>query len=121
MLSAIDRFGHQLVEAHVVGCFLGLLSPREIDEPGHERRQLLELADDVLQQPPPVVGRQGIGVASTSMFVLRLVSGRAELVRGVLDELPLRSLGVIEGLEHRVEARAEPAQLIDRRSSACAG
>ena len=37
---------------------------------------------------------------------------RAQLVRCVGDELSLLAVGILEGGEHRVEARAQPAQLV---------
>ena len=46
---------------------------------------------------------------------------RAQLVRGVGDELALRAARLLERGEHRVEARGEPAELVLGRRTRCAG
>ncbi len=97
-----------------------LVAAGEVDQVVHQQRQLLDLLDDVAEQPLALVGVHVLALLLQDLDV-RAQAGdrRAQLVRGVGDELALRvhgvverAHGVLERVEHRVEAAGEPPELV---------
>ena len=97
----------------------GQVAAGELDQVADERAQLLALLDDVGEQPLAVLvvelgaGQQHLDVGAQAGH------RRAQLVRGVGDELALgahrfveRGARVLEALEHRVEAGRQLADLV---------
>ena len=107
----LHRGGDELVERQHLELGHRLLLAREVDEVGDEQGQLLELGDDVGPQPLAVVRVQP---AAAEHLEVRAQRGqrRAQLVRGVGHEPPLRALGRRQRLEHRVEGAGEPRELV---------
>ena len=121
---AFGDIAHEHVQAQVLGVGAGLLAAGEFDQVVHQQRQLADLLDDVGQQ----------ALAFVDLHVLRLLEdldvraqagdGRAQLVRGVGDQLALgvdgrveRAHRVLERVEHRVEAdRQAPDLVFSRRT-----
>jgi hypothetical protein len=89
-----------------------LVAARELDQLGHERGHLAQLLDDVGEQLFALVGRHGVVAREHLDVGAEARERRAELVRGVGNELPLRASGLLECGEHRVEARREAAELV---------
>ena len=109
---ALDRVRGDEVEADVLRLGRRLVAPRELDQLGDQRRHLRQLLGDVAQQCLPVRG--GHGLVAREHLDVRAQAGqrRAQLVRRVGDELPLRPRRVLERAEHRVERRREPRELV---------
>ena len=114
----------------LLGVRARLLAAGEVDQVVDQQRQLLDLLDDV--------ARAARCCSSRSMSVALLLQdldvraqagdGRAQLVRGVGDELALgvhggveRAHRALERVEHRVEAAAPAGRSRLRRPARCAG
>ena len=96
-----------------------LVAAGELDQVADERAELLALLDDVGEQAPAILGleldllEQDLDVGAQARH------RRAQLVRGVGDELALGADGLVERLarglqavEHRVEVGGELADLV---------
>ncbi len=117
--GAIDDLGHDQVQAHVLGVRARLLAAREVDQVVHQQRQLLDLLDHVVQQPPALAGVHVLRLLQDLDVRAQAGDRCAQLVRGVGHELALRVHGgverahrLLERVEHRVEARRQPPDLI---------
>ena len=103
----------QPVEPHVLDRGrVGLLVAGELDEVADERGQLLELRDHVGAQPLAVAGVRRPAAGQHLEVRAQRGERRAQLVRGVGDELALRALRALERLEHGVEGAREPRDLV---------
>ena len=109
---AADGVGGDEVEPDVLRLLGMLLRPRELDQLGDQRRHLAELLDHVAEQALPFRGRER--ALSGEDFDVRPQAGqrRAQLMRGVGDELPLGAARLLQSAEHGVEARGETAELV---------
>ncbi len=109
---ARHRLLHELIEPHVLDRVGRLLLARQLDEVADQAAQLLQLLDDVAQQPPPLLlgqprrQRQHLDVRAQAR------QRRAQLVRGVGDELPLAADRRLQRAEHRVEGARQPRDLV---------
>jgi hypothetical protein len=110
---------YERVELHLLDSGQRLVAARELDDVGDQRAELLGLGADVLQQPAPVVGGQLAAREQHLDVRAQRRDRRAQLVRRVGDELALRVGGVVERtarplerVEHRVEARRHPPDLV---------
>ena len=117
--GALGDLADEQVEAQFLGVRARLLAAREFDQVVHQQRQLLDLLDHVAQQPPALAGVHVSGLLQDLDVRAQAGDGRAQLVRGVGDELALRVNGgverahrVLERVEHRVEARRQPPDLV---------
>ena len=110
---ALDRGRDQAVEPHVLHRGLvGLLVAGELDQVADERAQLLQLGDQVRAQPVAVAG-VGRAAAGEHLEVgAQARERRAQLVRGVGDELALCALRTLERLEHGVERGRQARDLV---------
>ena len=111
-LGPRDLLVHELVELHVDELEVGRLLARELDEPGHEAAHLPELAHEVAEQRLARGGREVVAACEHLDVRADARERRPELVGGVGDELALLALRLVERREHRVEARAEPRELV---------
>ena len=102
----------QLVQPHVLGLAARLVAARELDQVGDEHPQLGRLLLDVGQQPRALVGRQGVGLRQHLDVRAQAGDRRAQLVRGVGDELALGGDRALERVEHGVEVLRELADLV---------
>ncbi|MEZ5098238.1 MAG: hypothetical protein R3C15_00160 [Thermoleophilia bacterium] len=103
---------HELVELHLRRLQVGRPVGRDLDEVRDEAAHLLELAHHVGEQRGALLLAHG-GVAREHLDVrAQARQRRAQLVRRVRDELTLRLVGDLERRQHRVEARAEPGELV---------
>ncbi len=110
--GALDRLGRDEVEPDVLALGRLLFLARELHELGDESAHLLELLDHVAEEALSFVGCHRL-VARENLDVRAEAGERsAQLVRGVGDELALRAGRLLEGREHRVEARREAVQLV---------
>ena len=101
---ALDRLGDERVEPHVVGLVGRPVAARQLDQVGDQRRELLGLVDDVAEQQPPLLRREVLLLEQ--QLGVRAQGGhrRAQLVRGVGDELALGGLRVLEPVDDQGEA-----------------
>ena len=118
-VGALDGLADDEVQAHVLGVRWGLLAAGEFDEVVDEQRQLLDLLDDVAEQLLALGGVDVGGLLEDLDVGAQARDRRAQLVRGVGDELALGVHGGVErahrapeGVEHRVEADREAPDLI---------
>ena len=110
--GALDRVLDQGVEPDVRELELGRPFAGELHEARDEPTHLTELTDEVTEQRL-AGGRREIVPAREHLDVRPDArKRRAELVRGVGDELSLLLLRLVERGEHRVEAGAEPGELV---------
>ena len=112
---ALDRVGGDQVEAHVSGRLGHRLGPGlagELDQLADQGGHLVDLLDEVVQQLLARLRRQLVPAREDLDVRLQAGERRAQLVRGVGHELPLRPARVLERAEHRVEARRQPAELV---------
>ena len=93
----------QFVEPHVLALAPRLVAARELDQVGDEHPELGRLLLDVGQQPRALVGRQRVGLRQHLDVRAQARDRRAQLVRGVGDELALGGDRALERVEHRVE------------------
>ena len=108
----LDCFRGDEVEPHVLELGRRLLAARELDQLRDQVGHLAELLDDVGEQALALTGRK-LAVAGEHFDVRpQARQRRAELVRGVGDELPAGSRRLLECAEHRVEARRKAADLV---------
>ena len=110
--GADDRLGHELVEAHVLGRRRRLAVARQRDEVGDEVAELLGLLDHVVEQRAAVDLVHRRRVAQDLDVRAQRGHRRAQLVRGVGDELALLGLRGLQAREHPVEARGHPPDLV---------
>ena len=110
---ALDRGRHELVEPQRLGWVArDLAVAGELDEVADQLAELLELGDEVAPQALAVGGRQVAAGAEHLEVGAQRRERRAQLVRRVGDELALGALRVVERLEHRVERRGQPRELV---------
>ena len=105
--GALDRVGHELVEAQQLELGHRLLLACEVDQVGDEHGQLLELGDHVRAQPL-VVARAEPGAPEHLEVRAQRRQRRAQLVGGVGDQPALRALRLRQRREHGVEGAREP-------------
>ena len=112
-LGALDDALGQRAEVDVLEiAILGPPLDGEVDELGHERAELLELEGRGFEELALLV-RVHVGSACEQLDVgPQGRERRAQLVAGVHHELVLLVARSREGMEHRVEARREPADLV---------
>ncbi len=110
-----DGLGDEIVEAHVLALAPRLVAARELDQVGDEHAELGRLLLDVLQQPRALVGRQRLGLGQHLDVRAQAGDRRAQLVRGVGDELALGGDRALERVEHRVEVLGQLADLVVAR------
>jgi hypothetical protein len=108
----LDRGGHDLLERHRLAIGLGLAAARELDHVRDQPRQLVDLLVDVLHQLAAIA----VGDLAAALEELdvrpQARQRRAQLVRRVGHELPLRGDGLLELVEGRVERAGEAAELV---------
>ena len=108
----LDRPGDSEVEAHVLDLDLVDLGLGQVDKITHQHGQLAQLRPrcrhhtSALARGQPLTHRERIEVR------LHARQGRAELVRGVGDELALGQARALERGQHRVEALRKSSELI---------
>jgi hypothetical protein len=106
-----DRLDHDLVEVHeTLSVGLGAGQPGQQEQRGDQGLQPGALGEDVLGQL-----RHGdpVGVRTSHLGDLPdHRQRRAQLVGGVGDELALGPLAGVDPVEHRVERRGQPGQLV---------
>ena len=116
----LDRLGHEDVEAHLLARVDVLVLARQFDQVVDQRRELLELLDDVARSgggaPPPACSAARSRI---SMFVRTLVTGvrsscEASATRRRCMRADSSSLCTVSSsaVEHRVEAGGQAAQLV---------
>ena len=111
--GTLDRDGDEPVEPHVLGLRrLGLVVAGELDEVADQRGQLLQLRDEIRAQPVAVAGVGRTAAGEHLEVGPQRGERRAQLVRGVGDELALRPLRALERLEHRVERGRQARDLV---------
>jgi hypothetical protein len=110
-MGALERLGHELVEADRL-VRLGGLAAREIDEVVGEAGQLRGLRGGAIEQRAATLARD-VGVVAQDLDV-RAQAGdrRTQLVRRVGDELALDAHRLGERVEHCVEARGQAGDLV---------
>ena len=89
-LGALHERAHDLVDAHVVHDVARLGAAGQLDDVAHERRQLVELRDDVGAQALAIGLGQPVGVLQHLDVGAQAGDRRAQLVAGVRDEVALR-------------------------------
>ena len=110
--GSLDRVLDQPVEPHrPPGLAVELDVAGEIDQVADQHRQLVELGDDVGEQSLALLGRHLLGMGEDLDVGAQAGERRAQLVRGVGDELALGVDRALERVEHRVEAAGQAAQL----------
>ena len=109
---ALDCVRRDDVEPDVLGLVRGFLGAGQLDQLRDQRRHLAELLDDVGEQPFPLARRQRALAGEHLDVGPEARERRAQLVRGVGDELSLLARRLLERGQHRVEACTEPAQLV---------
>ena len=109
---ALDCVRGDEIETNVLGLGGPLIAARELDELGDEHGHLLELLGDVAQQALALSGRQLLVPREHLDVGAQARQRRAQLVRGVGDELSLRLRRRLERREHRVEGRGEARELV---------
>ena len=121
--SALQDLAHQQVQAQLLGVRSRLLAAREIDQVVHQQRELLDLLDDVAEQPAAVLRVHVLPLLLQDLDVRAQAGhGGAQLVRRVGHELALRVHGRVERahrslqrIEHLVEAARQPSELVVAR------
>ncbi len=109
----LDRGRDQPVEPYVLDRGrVGRVVAGELDQVADERGQLLELRHQVGAQPRAVAGVRRPAAGEYLEVGPQRGQRRAQLVRGVGDELALRALGALERFEHRVERGREPRDFV---------
>jgi hypothetical protein len=103
--------GHE-VEADVLRLGGRLLAAREHHQLADQRRQLLELLDDVGEKPLPLARRKFLLARQHLDVRSQARERRAQLVGSVQHELTLRARRFLQGGKHRVEARGQTAELV---------
>ncbi len=98
---------HHLVEPELARRDVGLLAARELDELADERRHRLELLLNVGDQLRALARVERARVSEQPDVRPQRRDRRAQLVRGVGDELPLGAQRRLEGGEQLVETRRE--------------
>ena len=111
-LRALDQRGDDAVDADVVEHAPGLAAARELDDVADQRRQLVELGDDVRAQRGALVLGQPVGVLERLDVRPQARDRRAQLVAGVGDEVALGLDRALERVERGVEAPREPGELV---------
>ena len=111
-LGALDELAHDLVDADVVDDVARLRAARELDHVADERRQLVELRDDVGAQARALLLGQAVGVLQHLDVGAQARDRRAQLVARVGHEVALRLGRSLERVERRVEAAAEARELV---------
>ncbi len=109
---ALDGVRGEEVEPHLLRLRRLPLAARELDQLGDEGRHLVQLLDDVSEQPLTLARRQRALARQHLDVRSQARERRPQLVRRVGDELALRAGRLLERAEHRVEARREPAELV---------
>ena len=110
---APDRVLREQVEPHLLERVVLLLAARQLGQLGDQRRHLGELRDHVVRAACSRSSGGRLGPRREHLDVRpQARQRRAQLVRRVLDELALPLLRLVERLEHRVERRGEPAELV---------
>ena len=90
--GALDGLGDERVEPDVVHLVGRLVAARELDQVGDQRGQLLRLVDDVVEQGAALGRRQVLLLEQQLGVGAQRGHRRAQLVRGVGDELALGGL-----------------------------
>ena len=110
---ALDGGGDQLVEPQrLVRLAVGLAVARQLDQVADQLAELLDLGDEVGPQALAIGLGQRARPAQHLEVGAQRGERRAQLVRGVGHEPALGALRVVERLEHRVERRGQPRQLV---------
>ena len=107
-----DRVGDDLVEPDVLDRQRRLFVAREIDEIGDERRQPLQLADELDEHLLPLGGIGRLTAREQLEIGAQAGEWSAQLVRGVGHELTLLAQRDLECAEHAVEGRREVRDLV---------
>ncbi len=117
---ALGDVAHQHVQAQILGIRAGLLAAGEFDQVVHQERQLADLLDHVGQQALAFVGLHLLRLLEDLDVRAQAGNGRAQLVRGVGNQLALRVNGgverahrALERVEHRVEAGRQAPELVN--------
>ena len=109
---ALERPGGGQVEAHVLDLDLLDLGLGQVDEVADEHRQLAQLRLRGGHDAARSRGGQALAERERVEVGLHARQRRAQLVRGVGDELALGQARALERGEHRVEARGQPPELV---------
>ena len=114
-----ERLGGDPVQPHVLGIAAGLVAAGQLDQVVDERAQLLGLLDHVGEQAAAVLGVELAALEQHLDVRAQARHRRAQLVRGVGDELALgahrfveRVARALQAVEHRVEAGRQLADLV---------
>ena len=107
-----ERLADEVVEPDVLALAPRLVAARELDQVGDEHPELGRLLLDVVQQPRALVRRQRLGLGQHLDVGAQAGDRRAQLVRGVGDELALGGDRALERVEHRVEVLGQLADLV---------
>ena len=89
-LGPLDQLTRDLVEAHVVDDVARLRPARQLDDVADQRRQLVELGDDVGAQARALLLGQAVGVLQHLDVGAQARDRRAQLVACVGDQVALR-------------------------------
>src|SRR6185503_10902292 len=117
----VDRFADDLVEPNILDRKGRLLVASEIDEIAHERREALDLTDELYEHLLALLRIRRLSACEQLEIRAQAGQRRPQLVRGVGDKLALLPKGHFERAEHAVEARGEPAELVGTLTRHAAG
>src|SRR6202035_2017788 len=112
---ALDDALESLVEANRRLCEPRVIAARELEQPADEVAHLVRLPLEVVEEPLPRGWVEPFLLLQDFDVRLQARQRRAQLVRRIGDEAPLRLDRVLEGSEHRVERGAEPRELASAR------
>ena len=109
---ALDGVGDDLIDAHVLAARLAARATSQLDDVADERRELVELLDDVPTQALLLLGRQTLGVAEDLDVRAQRGDRRAQLVARIGHQMALRLDRALERVEGRVEAAGQARELV---------
>ena len=109
---ALDHRTRDLVDAHVVDGVAGLGATGELDDVRDERRQLVELLDDVRPQGFALGLRQALRLLQRLDVRSQACDRGAQLVARVRHQPALSFHRALERIERGVEAARKPRQLV---------
>ena len=110
--GTLDRPGSCQIQAHVLHLDLLDLGLGQVDQIADQHRQLPQLRLRDGQDASAFAGGQLLAHRERVEVRLRARQRRAQLVRGVGDELALREARALQRGQHRVEAPGQPPELI---------
>ena len=110
--GSLDRPGGGQVEAHVLDLDLVDLGLGQVDQIADQHGQLAQLRLRSGQDASALARGQLLADRERVEVGLRARQRRAQLVRGVGDELALRQARALKRGQHRVEAPGQPPELV---------